>query len=440
MLRLQRVDTALVHVETALRLRPDDLRALYLRGILRDRLGLPGAREDFSRVADALPNAPIGKSAATYLADSAAAASPAPIVPAAAAVPDSTVAATPLSRQLRLSAALDYDTNPAFAPGTQLQTDASAVGPGAQSQLASGVPGAPALSLWTRLGLRYDATQDLALVAGISAFQRFYVVRSRAGRKPLHGSPPPPGGGAIAPSPRPPAGPSLLHDYDFSELSGDASAAWHGPVVAARAGYRGTLSWFGYTPFAFEHSVFGWLTWPARGPLSVSLRTTGSALRPLDDTYQHLGGWGGTAKPMLTALLLGDAVMLEGGWGIDAFDAADYRDASLGRFYSYSFFGHGPELLASWVSPRDLHVSVWGSVRFKRYLNDDVDPYTNGGAPLRREDVVWYAGARVTQKATDHGSLFGDLSYMDNRSNLDANAHDNRNLQRLLLSLGALWE
>lgn len=493
LLRLERPQAALAAIETALRLRANDPRAIYLRGVLTYQLKQPGAEGDFALVLRTLPDSPIGRSSAEYLRDIAAqrdvtlpslslgttavtnqgqsqqAASAADAQADAQAAAQSaahgaTSASPPAGDPQGLSSvdgswrfnfalrmALDYDTNPAFRPGSEGgSADEAGGGRGGRGdlQLLSNASGSAALSLSARASLERDVGSTLKLSAALSAFQRMYAPpRADAQRTPLHEQPPA----------RPEANVFVYpHDYapgsshtarnvgdwqanNLSDFAVDLAADARSGALAARLAYTGAITLYGFEPFAHEHGLALQLSWPSDSWLSGSLRVTGYALRPIDIVYDHLTGLGATVRPGVSALLLGDDLLVEGGLCLEGFDAADYHDHELMRFYSYSFVGYGPELYVSYLAPHEIHLTAWGSVVNKGYMDEDRDPYTNEGRPILRRDLRWSAGARAAIAVRTNLDAFVETSYLDNRSNLDARQHDDRNAKRLMISVGAFW-
>lgn len=248
---------------------------------------------------------------------------------------------------------------------------------------------------------------------------------------------------------------------DLSEAAFELGAYWRSGGIAWRGGYRGSLVLYGFSAFAHEHTVWTRATWPSSSWLSATLRLSAVTLQPLDASYDQLRGFGGSARPVASLLLLGGALLVEGGWGVETYRADDYRAASAVPLdelrehevvYSYSYDGHGPELYVSWLGPWQLHLVAWGSTSFRTYRDADVwdqlVPGSGGGMmgtgsawvveTLRRRDLHSLVGARASKGFLERGELFVEASYLDNRSNLDT-AGNERNLRRFLLSVGAQW-
>jgi uncharacterized membrane protein YgcG len=528
LLRLERWSDALVAVEAALALRPDDLRAVYLRGLLRVQLGQPGAEGDFTRVRDGLPDAPIGRSSADHIVELAAAreraassathdttAAGAATAPArldatpadgttaparldatpadgttAPARPDATAAdattaparldatavhplapvtpgdlaapvpVSPWTARLFARLSADVDTNPGLAPEAMSGPDPGIAGTASPRT-------SPALSLSLRSALTRSFGSDLSATAGLSGFQRLYAPATGAGgghsqaQAGMGGGHEGGGGGmggggsysgtgsALE------AGPGGMGaENDLSELAFDLGADWRPGRLTVAGGYKGDVVLYAFAPFAHEHSLWARVGWPSSSWLSATLRLSAMTLQPLDSSYDQLRGYGGSARPVATLLLLGGDLLLEGGWGVETYRAADRRvtSANTGNplVYSYSYDGHGPELYASWLGPLQLHVAVWGSASFRTYRDADVweRPTSRGGMmgppsawetqSLLRRDTRWLAGARISKGFRDRGELFLEASYLDNRSSLDVPA-DNRNVRRVLLSVGVQW-
>ena len=482
-LRLEHFAEALEAVDAALALEPDDLRAVYLRALARLRLGRPGAEDDFTRVREALPDAPIGRSSAEYLAELAAAreraaaaaeaaaatagstaavsdAAPAgPHPPGAVGPGDLGTAPSPWSLRLGGRLSVDVDSNPGLAP------DVGGTTMGADPRATSAARLAPALSLALRSDVARTFGPELSLSAGLSAFQRLYAPAGNAVGSSLRdeggtGGPRDPGGTMRDPGAAGGLDASAGQtgtDNDLSDLALELAADWRPGGVAVRGGYRGDLVLYGFAPAAHEHTGWARLTWPSASVLSATLRLSATTLQPLDSAYDHLRGVGASARPVVSLLLLGGDLLLEGGWGVETYRAADYRASSTAGgvahdvFFSYSYDGHGPELYVSWLGPWQLHLVAWGSTSFRTYRDpdtwDESMPGTGGMTDTRsawqlrtqlRRDTRWLAGARASVGFRERGELFLEASYLDNRSSLDSPG-DDRDVRRLLISVGVQW-
>jgi len=480
LLRQEDLPAALEAIERAVRLRPADLRAVYLRGVVRARLEFVGAQEDFVAVQQGLPDTAIGRSAAEYLAELAkprAAAGEATAADATgqgadvggtSAVADSGSGGTsPPPAALDAASAIapepeavwrpgitlrvsgDYDTNPSFTPRADAQ-GALAGGPPAELQLLGGASAAPALSLAGTATLEHDVSETWRVSGVLSAFQRLYLPgRGALRRRPMQ--PALTAAGTPMPSSAPMGGMASVEvgsrDNDLSLGAVTLGAEGRVGPVLTRLDYKGELTLFGFAPFAQQHSTSLRVTWPAQGAVSGSLLATGYALRPLDAVYDYLGGYGATLEPLASWLTLGDALLIEGGLGLDAYSARDYSATfpagvygpPLHFFYSYSYVGIGPDVYVSFLAPHGTHLSLALGVARRVFADDDRAP---GFLPIRRIDVRWSASARATWGMGDAkgSALLAELTYLDNRSNLDAAQHDDRNARRLLFSFGLLWQ
>lgn len=439
LLRLERYSEALVHVESALQLRPDDVRAMYLRGVIRDALALPGARDDFERVAKALPESSIGQSSREFISAIDVAAQNETSSQVAVPVPIAEAELKPWQLRRALSVTLDYDSNPLFSPNSNIQSGLPAATPRGDGQLTNTATGSPATSLWTRIGFLRTFTKEMQLEGGIAFFERFYAPQTQ------------PRSGVLMRPPRREAGRRRAgintntntkkqgRSNDMTELAGDTSFAWQGLATDWRVGYRGALTLYGYSLYMHEHDLLLNTSWKLSDQWNLALRSTGYVLQPLQETYDHLRGWGASIKPAGSVLLFAETLRVEGGWNIEGYDAADYNDTSTGRFYSYSFLGNGPDLNMSYLAPHNIHLTLWGNVLIKHYLADDIDPYATGKRTIRRQDVRYSLSARAAWSFRPATDFFVEFNYFDNRSNLDASAHDDRNVRRFLGSIGVSW-
>jgi hypothetical protein len=441
LLRLERHEEALSVIERTLTLAPADVRAVYLRGVLRVTLGRPGAVADFTRVKQEVPDAPIGISSGEYLEElageeaahvaAAPAARPAEAEhPAGGAEPADALGAGAmptsgedwrLAPDLRLT--LDYDSNPALLP--------------ARSQAAAdpGPTGSPALTASGRLEASRLVGPESKLGLWASALQLLYY--SSPGNDSVRSDSYP---GGVTPG----TGGSIAGSSNLTDLALGASLERRDGELSTRVDLRGELLLYGFSLFAQQYTLGLRATWPARAAVSGTVRASVWALLPFDSNYTQLRGVGGILRPLASLLLLDGAVLLEGGWALELYRAHDYYKPLPGSqppeppdvFLSYSYWAQGPELYASALGPAGLRLSAWASMSSRRYLDAS---YLSTVLYVVRQDTRSSVGAHAGLDVARDRELFLEASWVRNASNFDRGGFFNQAYHRFLVSVGVEW-